>query len=150
MNSKVVSIGLYQEQVVVVCPKGHQIHISYTRNYIKTWCEECLREENELKKNQYKEQQQSSFEEKQKEQKRLFEECHQHVQKEQEKKSIHFNSKQEAEYYEYMMREICSCAKMKMEKEMSSSNFKGDATHIEIYNVYKIMLMPFEVLVKAL
>ena len=78
------------------------------------------------KQSQYfKEQEQVEEERKQKEQKRIFEESYKEMIKEQQIKNSKFSSMKEVEYYEYILKKVCICAKRKMEDEMSSLNFKG-------------------------
>lgn len=150
MDSQIISSGLDKETIIAECPNHHRIEISYSRNYSKIWWEECLNQAREKQSREFKEQEKAEEERKQKEQQRIFQESYQEVAKEQQVKNSHFRSQKEAQYYEHIMKEVCIWAKRKMETEMSSSNFKGESTHIEIYNVYKIMYMPIEILIKTL
>lgn len=150
MNSQIVSSGLDKTLIVAECENKHRIELRYSRNYAKIWWEQCILEAREKQSKAFKEQEQAEEERKQKEQQRIFQESYRKMFKEEQPKNTHFSSRQEAQYYERIMKEVCICAKKKMEAEMSSSSFKGETTHIEIYNVYKIIYMPIEILIKTL
>lgn len=150
MNSTVISSCLSKGFLEIECENSHRFTVEYTKNHTKTWCEECKNEESTRKQTLFKEKEVSEEQRKQREQQRLFEESQKYMQQQQQRKSMSFATHEEEVYFETAMKQVCSYAKKKMEKDMSSENFRGEATHIEIYNVYKILYMPFDVLVKTL
>lgn len=150
MNSTMLSADMSQGFVRIRCENDHQFIIPYTKNHSKTWCEECKNDDMKQRQEHYKEQEMTEEQRKAQEQKKLFEESYEHMQRQQRSRAGSFASQEEAIYYEQTMKQVCAYAKVKMEKDMSSEDFKGEATHIEIYNVYKVLYMPFDVLVKTL
>lgn len=124
--------------------------MNYTRNYAKTWCEECKNEAVQQQKDTFKQLEESEELRKRAEQKRLFEESQKYMQEQQLKETHVFRIQEEADYYNAVMSQVCSYAKQKMERYMSNPSFTGNCSHIEIFNVYKILYMPMELLVKTL
>lgn len=149
MNSTVVSSCISQGFVAVKCENNHQFELHYTRNFAKTWCEECKIEAIQKQKEIYKQNEETEQFRKQKEQQRLFEESQKYIQQ-QESRSSTFQHQQEYDYYNSIMNQVSAYAKEKMERYMSLDKFKGECTHVEVFNVYKIIYMPEEILVKAL
>lgn len=149
MNSTVVSSCISQGFVAVKCENNHQFELHYTRNFAKTWCEECKIEAIQKQKEIYKQNEETEQFRKQKEQQRLFEESQKYIQQ-QESRSSTFQHQQEYDYYNSIMTQVSAYAKEKMERYMSLDKFKGECTHVEVFNVYKIIYMPEEILVKAL
>mmetsp|Transcript_17357 Transcript_17357/g.19442 ORF Transcript_17357/g.19442 Transcript_17357/m.19442 type:complete len:247 (-) Transcript_17357:65-805(-) len=149
-NSTVIDSCLSKSQIEIKCKNQHKFTVNYTKNHSKTWCEKCKNQEMQKKQKEYIDSQKMEDERKFKEQQRLFQESQRHVQEEQQRRNTAFSTQEEAYYYEQTMKQISAYALKKTEKEMSSSSFKGDANSVEIYNVYKVMYLPFDVLVKSI
>lgn len=150
LNSTVLNSCLSKGSVEVKCREDHTFVINYTKNHSKAWCDQCKDAQAKKKQEEYAHSKQKEEERKLKEQQRLFEESQRQVEEEQQKKSMAFSTPHEAYYYEETMKQICAYCKKKTEREMSSSAYKGEANATEIYNVYKVMYLPFPVLVKSL
>ena len=118
MNSTVLDPCLSKGYVEIKCQNNHRFIISYTKNHTKTWCEQCKITETQNIQQAYKEREKSEDERKLREQRKLFEESQRLIQKEQQKTNRYFNSQEEAIYFEQIMKQICSFAKTKMEREM--------------------------------
>lgn len=149
MNSTIVSSCITQGFVAVKCQHNHQFDLKFTRNFAKTWCEQCKSDTILKQKEQYRQNEQSEELRKQAEQKRLFEESQRYMEQQQQQSQA-FSQQQEYNYFNAVLNQVCGYAKTKMERYMSQPAFKGECSHMEIYNVYKIVYMPFEVLVKTL
>lgn len=150
LGSTVTSSSLAQGFVAIKCENGHQFIVHYTKNHKKIWWEECRQQLLQSKVDEFKQRQEFEQARKQQEQKRLFEESYIQMQREQEEKARNFSSQQQAAQFEYTVQQICNYAKQKMERYMARDTFKGELTQTEIYNVYKIIYMPIEILVKTL
>jgi flagellar biosynthesis GTPase FlhF len=150
LNSRVLSSCLSRGCVEIECEHMHKFTVNYTKNHSKTWCEECKNEQNKQRQQQWENRAKAEEHRKQQEQKRLFEESLRHMQEQQKQQEQQFASQQEATYFEESLKHIVFHAKRKMEKEMSSSEFHGECNHVEIFNVYKILYMPLNLLIKTL
>lgn len=149
LNSTVIS-SIEEGFVAVRCAKKHEFVVHYTRNYSKTWWEECKNDEIRQRQESYDQQCKSQEEIKREEQRKLFEEAQAQMEREQQRKEQNFATVQEAMYFEYTVQQICKFAQSKMERYMGSPTFRGQATQTEVYNVYKILYMPTDVLCKSL
>lgn len=150
MNSTVISSHLNMGFVEIRCQNNHTFTVQYTKNHNKTWCEECKAEALREQETQNKDREMTEEQRKLREQRRLFEESYKYVQQKQQRVNQAFYSSEEAYYFDQVMKQVCTYAKAKMEREMSNDEFKGETTPVEIYNVYKIIYMPFQVLIKTL
>lgn len=150
MNSKIIDSCLSKGYVEIKCKNQHRFIVNYTKNHSKTWCEQCKEEEMVKKQQEFFQSQKLEEERKLREQQKLFEESQRHVQQEQHKRSMSFSSEQEAYYFDQTIKQIWTYCKKKTEREMLNPNFKGEASSVEIYNIYKILYLPFDVLVKSL
>lgn len=106
MNSTVVSSSLSQGFVAVKCENNHNFKVNYTRNYAKTWCEECKNQAVQQQKDTYKQREESEEQRKRAEQKRLFEESQQYMQQQQQKEAQVFRIQEEADYYNAVMSQV--------------------------------------------
>lgn len=148
-NSSIISSSINKGYVEIKCNQEHSFIVDYTKNHSKTWWEECKNEEVKKKQDFCKEREKSEEIRKQIEQQRLFQESLKHIQEKEEKQRKAFSSSEQALYFENTMKQVCSYAKKKMERETSNSDYKGQASTIEIYNVYKVLYMPDEILIKT-
>ena len=150
MNSTIISSNITQGFVAVKCENDHQFDLHYTRNFSKTWCEQCKNEEIQRHKEKCRKFEEQLENHKRKEQKRIFEECKRLIEEQQRQQTNAYQSQQEVNYYNSVTQQVCAFAKQKMEQYISSKSFKNNCTQIEVYNVYKIIHMPFDVLFKTL
>jgi len=146
-HSTILSSSITQSFVEIKCKNQHSFHIKGQR-IPKIWWNQCKLQETAQKEATCKERELTEEQRKQQEQQRLFAESHQYMKQKEANQPRLFTSHQEAALFENTTRQVCAYAKRKMEYEMSSDSFKGEMTHVEIYNVYKYIYMPFDVLVK--
>lgn len=149
MNSTVLDSCPSKGYVEVKWVNQHTFKIAYTKNHTKTWCEQCKIDEATRKQQEFIQKEKTEEMRKQREQQKLFEESQRYMEQQQSQRDMAFSNQQEAIYFEKLVAQVCQHAKKKMEKEMSSKDFKGEMTHTEIYNVYKILYMPDKVLLKT-
>jgi hypothetical protein len=148
-NSSIISSSINKGHVEVKCNQEHIFIVNYTTNHSKIWCEQCKNEESKKKQDFCKEREKHEEIRKQREQQRLFQESLKHMQEKEQKQNMSFSSTEESHYFENTMKQVCNYAKTKMERETSHSDYKGKASTIEIYNVYKVLYMPEDILIKT-
>jgi ribosomal protein S27AE len=141
----------FEESISFSCPKGHSWQLNH-KNAKKRWCLECIKEErNEMRKKCEEERAQREKEEEEY-QRKLFEEARRKAMND----SSHSNQSQQfcsnqstpamLEYFQKMDYEVEKLAHKYSVEFASRKEFTGDVSFQQILQVYKLLIMPEEIL----
>lgn len=143
----------YSELMFFECARKHN-WTSYHKNAKRKWCSQCMKDEKEgMKKRCEQERAQKQMEDEEL-QKRLFEEARrkamQDINSTSYKQQVYQMNSTAAvsliEYYKKMDYETETLAKKNTSEFMSSKEFCGQCDYQQILQVYKILIMPEEIL----
>lgn len=142
----------FEEYITFECHKGHTWKLNH-KNAKKRWCLDCVKDEKaELKK---KCEEERLLKEKQDEeaQKKIFEEAKRKAMEQQTFQNFSrpamnncYSTQSILEYFQRMDYEIEKMAQKYSREFMSRKEFTGDVTYQQILQVYKILIMPEDVL----
>jgi hypothetical protein len=148
----------YEETIHYRCNKGHCWKLNY-KNARRRWCAQCAKEQRAFLKKKCEEEKVEREKKEEESQKKLFEEARKKaMQDNQTTGSQPFGftqSKTEAgtqksmsmmEYFQRIDFETESLAKKYTIQFMSQKDFSGDISYQQILQVYKILIMPEQVL----
>mmetsp|Transcript_7025 Transcript_7025/g.6216 ORF Transcript_7025/g.6216 Transcript_7025/m.6216 type:complete len:401 (+) Transcript_7025:1-1203(+) len=142
-NGAVVTSKIFDTGYVnISCRNNHNFKISIHRNPDKVWCQKCkknIKNECKHKKNLLLKKKNEEYSENQK---KLFEESRKHLQTEQ--------TRQDSER-RYSVQDILTQVdlKAKYETKLFISREASELCELNVYNVYKIIYMPSEILLAS-
>ena len=143
----------YDESVVYECQKGHRWSLNH-RNARRRWCAQCAKEERAFLKKKCEQEKVEREKQEEECQQKLFEEAKKKAMKENAPQSNQFqggNSSHQRpmsalEYFQRIDFEIETLAKKYTVEFMSQKDFTGNVTYQQSLQVYKIIIMPDEIL----
>lgn len=142
----------YEEYITFECNKGHSWKLNH-KNAKKRWCLDCVKDEKAELRKKCEEERLLRQKKEEENQKKVFEEAKRRAMEEQ---SSHYYAKPAMnncyptqsvlEYFQRMDYEIEKLAQKYSREFMSRKEFTGDVTYQQILQVYKILIMPEDVL----
>jgi len=147
----------YDETIRYRCTKGHCWSLNH-KNAKRRWCAQCAKEQRAFLKKKCEEDKVEREKQEEEHQRKLFEEAKRKAAQETKGQQQPFNlggansgaSSQKPmstlEYFQRIDYEIESLAKKYTTEFMSRKEFSGDITYHQILQVYKIVIMPEEIL----
>jgi hypothetical protein len=141
----------YGDLIVFTCSHNHTWS-TYHKNAKRKWCSQCMKDEKEQMKSQFEQERQKKQTEDEERQKRLFEEAKRKAMENMagncrpQAFPVNNSSISPAEYYRKMEFDIETLAKKYTTEFMSSKDFTGQCEQQQIFQVYKILVMPEEIL----
>lgn len=147
----------YEETIRYRCVKGHCWNLNH-KNARRRWCAQCAKEQRAFLKKKCEEEKIEREKQEEESQKKLFEEARKKAMENNQTNGQPFGfsgMKAEAgpqrsmslmEYFQRIDFEIESLAKKYTVQFMSQKEFKGDVSYQQILQVYKLLIMPEQVL----
>lgn len=141
----------FEEYISFTCHKGHSWKLNF-KNAKKRWCLDCIKDEKAEMRKKCQEEMAQRQKELEEQQRRLFEEARREATQtfaKPQHNSINqgfFNPQSVIEYFQRMDFEIEKLANKYTHEFMSQQEFAGQLTYQQILQVYKILIMPQEVL----
>jgi len=148
----------YDTTISYRCHKGHIWNLNY-KNARRRWCAQCAKDERNFLKKKCEEEKVHREKQEEQTQQNLFEEAKRKAMRENQQKQPQFggqssqtnnNSQQRPmstqEYFQRVDYEIETLAKKYSNEFMASKEFKNDVEYTQILQVYKILIMPEQVL----
>jgi len=143
----------YDETIRYRCTKGHVWSLNY-KNARRRWCAQCAKEQRAFLKKKCEEEKLEREKQDEAYQKKLFEEARRKAMQDNQPKQQFAGQSAGSgqpkmsllEYFQRIDYEIESLAKKYTAKFMEQKEFGGDLTYQQILQVYKISIMPEEVL----
>jgi hypothetical protein len=140
----------WEENISFTCHRGHSWQLNY-RNAKKRWCLDCLKEERANLKKKCEEERAQRERQEEDYQKKLFEEARKKAMEDSNAKKPQanpnvYNACNMLEYFRRMDYEIEKLAQKYSIEFMSRKEFVGDIGYQQILQVYKILIMPEEIL----
>lgn len=143
----------YEESIVYQCQKGHKWTLNH-RNARRRWCAQCAKEERAFLKKKCEQEKVEREKQEEQCQQKLFEEAKKKAIKDnapqpnqsQGTHSSHQRPMSALEYFQRIDFEIETLAKKYTVEFMSQKDFTGNVTYQQSLQVYKIVIMPDEIL----
>jgi len=143
----------YEESIVYQCQKGHRWTLNH-RNARRRWCAQCAKEERAFLKKKCEEEKVEREKQEGNCQQKLFEEAKKKAMKDnapqpnqfQGAHSSHQKPMSAFEYFQRVDFEVETLAKKYTIEYMSQKDFAGEVTYQQSLQVYKIVIMPDEIL----
>jgi len=147
----------YDTTIIYLCQKGHTWSLNY-KNARRRWCAQCAKDERNFLKKKCEEEKVHREKQEEQAQQNLFEEAKRKAMREHQQKQFQFggqssqtNNNQHRpvstqEYFQKVDYEIETLAKKHSAEFMASKEFKNDVEYTQILQVYKILIMPEQVL----
>jgi len=146
----------FEEYISFCCHKGHSWKLNH-KNAKKRWCLDCIKEEKAEMRKKCEEERAERQKKEEEHQKKLFEEARKKAMEDNSNHTQNFASKPSfnqqfyqaqsmLEYFQRMDYEIETLAKKYTYEFMSRKEFAGEANYQQILQVYKILIMPEEIL----
>jgi thiol-disulfide isomerase/thioredoxin len=143
----------FQESISFSCPKGHSWQLNH-KNAKKRWCLECVKEERINMRKKCEEERAHREKEEEEYQRKLFEEARRKAMEDssnhssQPQQNFYSNQSTQAmmEYFQKIDYDVEKLAQKYSVEFMSRKEFTGDVSYQQILQVYKILIMPEEIL----
>jgi len=141
----------YEEYITFECNKGHTWKLNH-KNAKKRWCLDCVKDEKTELRKKCEEERILRQKKEEEAQKKIFEEAKRRAMEEQyshyAKPAMNsgYPTQSILEYFQRMDYEIEKLAQKYSREFMSRKEFTGDVTYQQILQVYKILIMPEDVL----
>jgi hypothetical protein len=142
----------YEEYITFECSKGHTWKLNH-KNAKKRWCLDCVKDEKAEIKRKCEEERLLRQKKEEEAQKKIFEEAKRRALEEQSSNYYAkpamtggYPTQSVLEYFQRMDYEIEKLAQKYSREFMSRKEFTGDVSYQQILQVYKILIMPEEVL----
>ncbi len=147
----------YEETIQYRCSKGHCWNLNY-KNARRRWCAQCSKEQRTFLKKKCEEEKVEREKQEEESQKKLFEEARKKAMEQNNapQQPFQFSSEKQKtldprtlstmEYLQRIDFETENLAKKYSIQFMSQKEFGGDMTYQQILQVYKILIMPEQVL----
>jgi len=148
----------FSESIGFMCHKGHTWQLNH-KNAKKRWCLDCQKEERESYKKQCEAQKVQREKEEAEYQQKLFEEArrramedsystnqNQNSSRPSQNNNYYYQAQPSLEYFQKVDFEVEKVAQKHAVEFMSRKEFTGDISYQQILQVYKILVMPEEIL----
>jgi hypothetical protein len=147
----------YDTTIIYLCHKGHTWSLNY-KNAKRRWCAQCAKDERNFLKKKCEEEKVHRERQEEQAQQNLFEEAKKKAIRDNQQKQSQFggqssqtNNNQQRpmstqEYFQRVDFEIETLAKKHSKEFMAQKEFKNDVEYTQILQVYKIIIMPEQVL----
>jgi hypothetical protein len=143
----------YEEYISFECNKGHSWKLNH-KNAKKRWCLDCVKDEKAELRKKCEEERMLRQKKEEEAQKKMFEDAKRRAMEEQYSQNYYakpamnsgYPSQSVLEYFQRMDYEIEKLAQKYSREFMSRKEFTGDVTYQQILQVYKILIMPEDVL----
>lgn len=142
----------FEENIHFECHKGHSWKLNH-KNAKKRWCLDCVKDEKAEIKRKCEEERLLRNKREEEAQRKIFEEAKRKAMEEQTSKNFArpamtgmYPTQSIVDYFQRMDYEIEKLAQKYSREYMSRKEFTGDASYQQILQVYKILIMPEDVL----
>jgi len=144
----------FQESISFSCHKGHSWQLNH-KNAKKRWCLDCIKEERNNMRKKCEEERAQREKEEEEYQRKLFEEARRKATEDASSKTSNTpqnnfysapSTQAMLEYFQKIDYDVEKLAQKYSVEFMSRKEFTGDISYQQILQVYKILIMPEEIL----